>query len=295
LLDGRFTQEIAFSSGLNIIAGANGACKTKLLEYIQLNKSNNATVELSIPGQNVIIAQFSPKRNAQKVLMEQAQQLVRQDINAEQNALNAFINQQLQDDNIQTIKSISEYLTLSSEKIVDQGNKTKEQATEEIKQKYQEVLSKVFDYKINLSWDSSRRRYISNISKNGDNLEFNQLSSGENAIISLVFAVFYVKDTADIYLIDEPEIHLNWLLEEKLFGFFDWFAQTYNKQIIIVTHSRACFIKPYVDFAQFFVWENGNTVIKNKPDQGLIEALSGDIVKVVNGITAEDKLIYVEE
>jgi hypothetical protein len=97
--------------------------------------------------------------------MEQAQQLVRQDINAEQNALNAFINQQLQDDNIQTIKSISEYLTLSSEKIVDQGNKTKEQATEEIKQKYQEVLSKVFDYKINLSWDSSRRRYISNISK----------------------------------------------------------------------------------------------------------------------------------
>jgi len=45
----------------------------------------------------------------------------------------------------------------------------------------------------------------------------------------LIFALFYGKDLVQVYLIDEPEIHLNWQLEEKLFEFLNWFSNEYKK------------------------------------------------------------------
>ncbi|MFA6136437.1 MAG: AAA family ATPase [Candidatus Paceibacterota bacterium] len=213
-----------------------------------------------------------------------------------QNTINSFLNQQLQDDNFQTIKSISEYLVMSAEKVVDKQNKTREESTKIVQEEFQNLLQRLFvEYQINLSWNIGSRKYESSIKKYQDELAFNQLSSGENALISLIFAVYYSKDSFQGFLIDEPEVHLNWQLEEKLFEFFDWFSKEYNKQLIIVTHSRACFVKPFSESTQFFIWENNKIVIKQKPDDSLLSALSGDIVKIIGGITAEDKIVYVED
>lgn len=293
-LSGKFIQSPELLSDLNIISGANGSGKTDFLRFIQRNISNSAIIEV-YNAERLALASFNPKRNAQKVLAESAYQLIRQDANAEQNALNVFLNQQIQDDSFQTIKSISEYLILSAEKLVDKDGKTRDESTQIIQREYQGILQRIFDYQIDLSWSVVDRRYDSGIVKSGDALKFNQLSSGENALISLIFAIYYSKESIDVYLVDEPEIHLNWQLEEKLFEFLDWFAKEHRKQLIVVTHSRACFIKPFSEYTQFFMWADGQITIKQKPDTNLLASLSGDIVKIIDGITVEERLVFVED
>ena len=294
ILNEKFNQSVQMLNGLNIISGVNGSGKTLFLSYIQQSKNDPNKIEIN-ENLPLLIASFSPKRNAQRILIEQAQQLVRQDINAEQNTLNAFLNQQLQDDGVQTIKSISEYLILSTDKIVDNGDKTKEQATTIIKNDYSKILEMIFEYNLEFSWNPTTRKYESKIKKDSEYLEFNKLSSGENALISLIFAIFYSKDSADVYLIDEPEVHLNWQLEEKLFIFLNWFSNEYSKQMIIVTHSRVCFTSPFNEMSKFFLWDSGKIIIKDRPDERLVSLLSGDVVKIVNGITANDKMLYLED
>jgi predicted ABC-type ATPase len=84
LLLSKFNQEINLYPGLNIIAGANGSGKTLFLNYIQNNRVNARNVELSDSGNAISFASFSPKRNARRVLIEEAQQIIRQDANVEQ-------------------------------------------------------------------------------------------------------------------------------------------------------------------------------------------------------------------
>ena len=45
------------------------------------------------------------------------------------------------------------------------------------------------------------------------------LSLGETSILALALNVYTTRNSNDVYLIDEPEIHLNWHLEQQLFEF----------------------------------------------------------------------------
>ncbi len=64
-----------------------------------------------------------------------------------------------------------------------------------------------------------------NMSKNR-NVEFpiEALSMGEQEVLSLILSVNTSRENVDVYLIDEPEVHLNWHLEERLFAFLDDFC-----------------------------------------------------------------------
>ncbi|MBI2990405.1 MAG: AAA family ATPase [Candidatus Magasanikbacteria bacterium] len=288
-----FKQKIEFKPGFNVIAGGNGTGKTQLLNHILSQRGGN-NVEFFDNAKPKDIAAFSPKRNAQKVLIEQAQKIIRKDENARTSTLGTFLNQNIQDDNFQTIKSISEYLVLHAEDLVNK-NTPKIDATTQSATSYTTILQKVFDYQITFTWDIENTKYQFSFKKAGFDLTPSQLSSGENALISLMFAIFYAKDSTKVYLIDEPEVHLNWQLEEKLFQFLDWFCDEHKKQIIIVTHSRACFIDPFLKKTQFLVWEDGKIIAKQKPNDGIQQALAGDLVKIIGGITTESKIAYVED
>ncbi len=294
LFGGILSQEIEFEHGLNIIAGTNGTGKSELLNFILSNKTNSSLIKFNNDTLSKDIATFSPKRNAERTLAEQAQNIVRQDINAKTTAINTFLNKVLEQNTFQTIKSISEYLVLSTEDLVD-NNEPKNEAVNKISKNYTEILQKLFNYNIEFSWNLTNKRYKFSIKKDSFSLQPSQLSSGENALISLIFAIYYAKESAQIYLIDEPEVHLNWQLEEKLFQFLDRFCQEYKKQIILVTHSRMCFVKPFIDKTQFMIWQDKKIVIIKKPNEDIRNFLAGDIVKIVSGITSEDKLIYVED
>lgn len=294
LFGGLFSQELSFNNGFNIIAGTNGTGKTQLLMYT-LAQRNSTNVKFSHAENKKDIAAFSPKRNAEKILIEQAHNIIRQDPNARISTINAIRNINIEDNNYQTIKPVSVYLASKAQDLVD-TNTPIITAYEKVQKEYESILQKIFNYTLSFTWNIETRKpnpFI--IRKNGQDLNPQQLSSGENALISLFFAIFDAKDEVPIYLIDEPEVHLNWQLEEKLFQSLNWFCETYKKQIIIVTHSRACFIDPFLSKTQFLVWEEGKIVSKPKPNEEIRSNLAGDLVKIISGITTENKLVHVED
>ncbi|MEI7425941.1 MAG: AAA family ATPase [Candidatus Moraniibacteriota bacterium] len=297
LWNNTFICDVIFSNGLNVISGSNGTGKTKLLQFIQEHNNNSDhQVILDDNTYSTTISAFSPQRNAQKTLAQQAMQLFRGDINATQNTLNTFKNQLIQDDGFQTLKAISEYFVYSAEDETNRdGNTNKNDAAEITKNIFEKVIKKVFDFEIDFVFNSSNKSYDLIFKKDGVALKTTDLSHGENAVIVLMCALIFGKDSADTFLIDEPETHLNWSLEEKLFEFFDWYCSEYDKQIIAVTHSRVIFLDKYKDKRQFFERKGSVVQVSEKPSKELISQLAGDTVNLIEGITSQSKLVYVED
>ena len=296
LWNSTFVQDVSFSSGLNIISGSNGTGKTKFLQFIQQHNNGDQQIVLDDETYTTTISAFSPQRNAQKKLAQQAMQLFRNDINATQNTLNTFRNQLIQDDGFQTLKAISEYFVYSTEDETNRdGNTNKNDAAKLTKSIFEKIIKKVFDFDIDFAFNSGNKSYDLIFKKDGVDLKTTDLSHGENAVIVLMCALIFGKDSAETFLIDEPETHLNWSLEEKLFEFFDWYCAEYDKQIITVTHSRVIFLDKYKSKRQFFERKEGKINISDTPSKELISQLAGDTVNLLQGITAQSKLIYVED
>lgn len=293
LFSGIFSETINFESGLNIIAGENGTGKSEFLKYIN-NQRNSTNVEFSDVSILKDVAIFSPKRNTERKAIEAAYEIVQRDPSIRKTTLNAIKNYNVQDHQYQPIKSIAEYIASKAKDLVETDISIVE-AHKKVQDENQLILEKVFDYKINFTWNTDSRRPSFTINKLNFDLTPSQLSEGETALISLFFAIFDAKDDIQVFLIDEPEVHLNWQLEEKLFKALDWFCTTYDKQIILVTHSRACFIKPFIQKTQFFVWDNGKIISTSKPNDKISKLLAGDLVKIIGGVTTENKIAYVED
>lgn len=298
-------HKIPFSSGLNLISGANGTGKTKLLQQIvrtntpqgnQVRQGARFTLSCST-NQKFTVSAFSPQRSAQKQAVEQAVQQFRSDPNVKQSTLNSILNHAIHDNGFQQLKSISEYFVYAAEDfVVSDGDTTKNQAAERALQFFRQGVQKVLNYDVEFKYDADKKNYRLNFEKSGNPLAPSELSHGENAVLVLVCALIYSKDDTDVFLIDEPELHLNWSLEAKLFEFFDWFCNEYTKQIIAVTHSRAVFLEQFSDASIFFDFDElGNFSIKKQPSKMLIEQLSGDITKIFEGVTVSSRLVYVED
>lgn len=73
--------------------------------------------------------------------------------------------------------------------------------------------------------------------KNGDNLEFNWLSSGEKQLLLLLINTVTATDAGTIFIIDEPEISLNIKWQRKLIKTLLTFSSNRNIQFILATHS----------------------------------------------------------
>ncbi len=286
-------KQINFRSGLNIVSGTNGTGKTKLLQFIQ-NNNGNANVLNNEGTNDARIIAFSPQRNAQKHLAQQALDFYRLDRNATETALGIFRTGIL-DDGFQTIKSISEYFVYLAEDTVKTADLRPSESTSQVKTNFEISLKKVFNFDIEFELNKETKSYDLFFIKDEISLTPQQLSHGENAIIVLICALIFSKDSSDTILIDEPEIHLNWSLEEKLFKFFDWFCSEFDRQIIVVTHSRVAFLEDYVTKRQFFERNGQDIIISEKPSDELIRQLAGDTVQLLQGITTKNKLVYVED
>lgn len=295
LWSGVLSQDVDFNDGLNLISGTNGTGKSQLLNWIAGHRGNNGEVIFSDPSARKDVIVFSPKRNAQKVLVESLQTQFGYDRGKQAQAIQQILNQQIQDQDFQSIKSIAEYLVESAELLVNKSTHVKNDAAKVVKEEYEKILQKIFNYKLIFSWDSEASKYQSQVVKNNKSLALNALSAGENAIISLVFAIYFSRDFTDVYLIDEPEVHLNWSLEEKLFDFLDNFCTDYGKQVITVTHSRVIALDKFRSRSKFLSWNNENILINDNFTPEMISDLAGDTVRIIQGITTKQKLIYVED
>ena len=296
LWEGAFQQHIHFQQGLNLISGGNGTGKSQLLKWLSLpgHKNGKAAV-ISSDSQPMKLVVFNPKRTAQKLSFDHLQNKPRRSKEKESKDVQKFYDQQIQDEAPQEVLPIIECLQNNVDKLVDEGNLTKPQAATSIKETYGEIIACIFSYDLIFEWDAQNGKFDIGIKKNNTRIDLTALSAGENAVISLMFTIYSLKDAADIYLIDEPEVHLNWSLEEKLFNFLDDFCLKNTKQIITVTHSRVIVLDRFKSKAIFLFWQDGNIMVSNTPTPEIISDIAGGAVKIIAGITAGQKLIFVED
>jgi len=106
-------------------------------------------------------------------------------------------------------------------------------------QKVQEVLDRIFDgFDLQIEFnklDKKREVYFRN--KYSDKIKLNELSTGEQELITRAFSLYIADLKEKIILIDEPEtsLHPNW--QNRILKVYEDFAIENNNQIIIATHS----------------------------------------------------------
>lgn len=294
LFEGIFDQSFELKDGLNLISGENGTGKTSVLGFISDNL-NKAEVIKKNTSDDLNVTSFSPKRSAEKQQAQQAYRVVNQDPNISENTLNQ-LRQRINDNHYQQIRSIAEILTLACDKQTNLGNITKENAALFVKEEYNKVLKSIFvNYDLILKWDNTEKTYIIKIKKFNREIDLSKLSSGENALVSLLFNIYFVKDNTDIYLIDEPEVHLNWILEEMLFKFLFKFSLENTKQVIVVTHSRVSFKPDYKDSTKYFIWDKEKIVISDTASENLTTLLGGELTQIIESFDSDTPLVYVED
>jgi len=299
LFNGIFNTTINFSNGLNIISGVNGSGKTQLLKLIKENRGI-----VSEDGKNsadLAILAISPKRNTEKQTIDSIFQQVKTQDKTVQSFLNNIKGWNIRDTGFETYPSFAELFIQEYNLLMQDGVTGYEKAIALTSDKFNEVLKQVFpDYQIEASWVSGQvdsvGRLDLGIKKYGSSpITIDQLSTGEREVFALLFCIFVSRDKEDVYLIDEPEIHLNWDLEHGLFNFFEWFCDKFGKQIIVVTHSRIIFRSEFYSKTQFLVWENNKIVCKKEISEKQKSSIAGEVSSIVNIVDFSKPVFFVED
>ncbi len=291
LLSGLLTGEMSFQNGLNIISGENGTGKSKLLNQIK-----NGEKEFSNTTTSRIVI-FNPKRNADKQNLEHfANKLQKQGLNSKK--INESLRQQtFTDANFSPYPAFGELFMVGYEDKArnNTGTISYSDAIKNLAEEFNVILKQVFpSYEILASWVGGNPEI--NFKKNGSTVfPMEGLSCGESEVFSLIFNVYANRDSQDIYLIDEPEIHLNWSLEEGLFNFLDWFCNKYNKQIIVTTHSRMIFQDRFLKKSQFLIWKDAKIAIDNKISKEISDKIAGDSIKIISALELYQQTFFVED
>jgi predicted ATPase len=267
---GLLVASIEFRPGLNIISGENGTMKTRLLQTMR-----GGTFTQAQQQDPIRIQAISPKRNSERRTVE----TIIQSIRTQNRKLGDFITErQINDQGFDNYPSIGDlFYALYEDRCKDGGNQKVKMA--EVVDDLNDVIRGVFDhYSLTAEWSETTGSPNLKVKKHhATTFPIESLSLGEQEVLSLITNLYASKDRYEVYLIDEPEVHLNWHLEERLFEFFLRFCERYDKQMIVATHSRAIFKPDILDRAQFLSWdEQGKIVIgkelrersKNKAGRG---------------------------
>lgn len=291
LFGGIFNSEILFQNGLNILSGENGTGKTSVINL--LKSDTNKIFFENNPTSRIVV--FNPLRNAEKNTQEQIFQSLRAQ-NLSLKTLNeAFRGFTINDRYLTVYHSFGELFILTYEDVFQGGGISIETAVNQTRDDFNDVLKRVFPgYEIVAAW-KDKRLHLSIKKQEGIEIPINSLSRGESEVFALLFNIYANKNEEDIFLIDEPEIHLNWDLERGLFKFLYWFCEEFDKQIIVATHSRIIFEKEFLPKAQFLVWENGHIVVKNQPTQAIRKKIGGDALQLITAFEIGDPVFYVED
>ncbi len=281
MFNGIFNITVTFDNGLNIISGVNGTGKTQILRLLKENKGITSTAEKS--SDQLSIFAISPKRNTEKEAIDSIFQQVR----TQNKTIKTFFGQikgfQIKDSGFENYPSFAELFIQEYDSLMQDGVTGHKLAIEKTSESFNEVLSKVFpEYKIKATWvlgetDLSGKLDLKISKYSTEPISIEYLSTGEREMFALLFAIFVSRHEEDIYLIDEPEIHLNWDLEKGLFQFFDWFGTKFEKQIIIVTHSRIIFKKEFYPRTQFLVWKNNQIISRSEITDKQKESIAGEL------------------
>lgn len=303
ILNGAFREAVAFSSGLNLISGANGTGKTKLLSFIRENFGNHAIVKIlqsdedQNEGRDARIQAINPRRNSQRQSVEQILHRFRSENKNFENALAEFGQQAINDGTFQPYTSLAELFLLTFERRRMDGSDAIA-CMHEVAEDFNSVIARIFvGYRILVEWNRQLGRPSIRVEKSATvSMDVDQLSLGEQSILALALHIYCSRDRYDVLLIDEPEVHLNWSLERRLFALLLWVAETYGKQLIVVTHSRVVFDSDFADRTTFLDWnDSGKVAVSRIPNRRLIDLLAGEAVNLLKVGEFERPTFFVED
>jgi predicted ATPase len=274
---GRLHGTLSFEEGLNILAGENGTLKTTLLQSV---RTSPRIWSLGVDG---VIQSISPKRNAERrnfsAIVAQFRQQNRTWDHHLAERLSATINN-TGFDNYPAMADV--FYLMFEDRSRDGGERTAHmtRVTEELN----EVIQSIFPhYQIVSTWDHALGAPSIAMRKNDrDEFPIEHLSMGEQEVLSLVIGVWSARERTDVYLIDEPEVHLNWHLEDRLFQFFLDFCDRFDKQIIAATHSRTIFKPAFLSRTRFLRWMEGRIEWSATLTIEERAKLAGDVIEVIS-------------
>ena len=279
LLDGVLDQEFHFEEGLNILAGENGTLKTKVLTYIK----DQASVMRHDRETAIRVEAISPKRNHDLRTTEQILSALKQSGRTWDKLLTELTNLKMNDKTFARYPSFGELFYSVYEDVCRSGG-NRQSAMQDVVRSFNAVIARIFpDYEVIATWDDEKGNPVLRITK-GKSVSFplDGLSLGESEVLAVALNLYAFRESYDVYLIDEPENHLNWHLESMLFAYFSWFCETYGKQLIVATHSRAVFRNDFLRRTRFLEWTSeGSITILEVPSDQVRERLAGEAVSII--------------
>lgn len=300
--DGIFNQVINFNNSLNILSGENGTGKTTVIKKIKEFSNNNSpevtfkTDDPSIQTSNQLeIFALSPKRNSEKQNLDKIINRLRQQNKTFDTFYNETKQKLINDSTFGDYSSFGELFYYYHEINMKPGTFDPITVMNNITREFNEVLQQVFpDYTIISNWDNGKPNIKLKVA-DIPIINLNELSCGQQEILSLMFNLYASREKYHIYLIDEPEIHLNWNLERGLFEYFDWFCSKFSKQIITTTHSRIIFKDNFYKKTKFLIWKSGKIFLENEINNSAKEAIVSEMASAVTVVAPTSKTFFVED
>lgn len=117
---------------------------------------------------------------------------------------------------------------------------------------------------------------------NGDIFGIENLSTGEKTLLSKILNLYFKNIKNQIVLIDEPELSLHPLWQNKIFRIYERFAKENNCQVIIATHSPNIIANTPHKYIKILYEENNKIVAKSLNHTPLDRDLN-TIIKTIMG------------
>lgn len=297
LLNGLLTSKVIIEPGLTIIAGANGTGKSKFLESIK-NNASTLDVQSDEGATTPTVTAFSPKRNSVKRAFRD---LVSESIAQNRklsNRLQELVGAGFQDTTYAEYPSFPEMFFHAFRSNDSAATTNHQEALNKTLREYNNIVKSVFKgIELVAEWNEADGVPELLIKKEeiGSPIQVSEVSTGEQEILSLIFNINAAAESCNLILIDEPEVHLNWGLERKLFAYFKKFAADKNIQIIVTTHSRVINLPEYRHLVRYFYWQEQKVSVGNTLPKEQIEAVAGEAIQFVQALPAKQSTIFVED
>lgn len=260
--NGAINFTINLQRGINIIAGENGTGKTRLLQALKSGQTVQVYDSQSYNTRRLFA--INPKRNSQRRELNQIIQQMRRDNRSYVNLSTEAVDKHFDAGGYDNYSSFGELFLYYFDKL-DRSGGDRRGSMQAVVSEFNSIIESVFkDYEISAKWDEQQGLPLPIVKKRGMEVPITGLSCGEDELFSLVLNLYSLRDQFDIFLIDEPETHLNWHLEKMLFSFLKKFANDNDKQLVIATHSRIVVDPDLKDHAQFLYWSEGRVNVSNQ-------------------------------
>lgn len=290
--NGTLAGAMPFEPGLNLIAGENGTLKTQFLRAL---KTGNHIA--AVPNQVVVTQAISPKRNAERRAADAIFTTFRQQSRTVDMLFNERVNAQMNDTTFEPYPSLGELYYLVFEQRQRDGQRPSVERMNELTDEFNAVIRQIFPkYRLESEWSDQTGAPRIHVQKEGAaKFPIEALSLGEQEILSLVLSLHVHQSRVDTFLIDEPEVHLNWHLEERLFNYLSDLCDA-GTQAIVVTHSRAIFKPRFLSRTTFLKWNDKQRIEwTREPEAEILRRLAGDAVEIIRLGESPRPTFFVED